>query len=176
MKVVIAYGTIEGQTRKIARAISETVQRAGMLAAVYDMDDLDDIHLGNSDRVIVAAPIHAGEFPDEIVDWVKTNAAALDATRTAFVSVSLSAASTFPEEHAALQKITDNFLATTGWHPDVVHHAAGALRYTEYDFLKRLLMRYIARKEGGDVDTSRDHEYTDWRKLSDFVADFVKSG
>ncbi len=69
--------------------------------------------------------------------------------------------------------MADAFFAETGWHPAAVHHAAGALRYTKYDFLKRLLMRHIAAKEGGDVDTSEDHEYTDWEALAAFVQDVL---
>lgn len=176
MQVVIAYGTIEGQTRRIARAMSATVQRAGSMVTVYDMDDLDDIDLAAANRVIIAAPVHAGEYPDEITDWVAAHAGKLNAMPSAFVSVSLSAASAIPDEQEAVEKITADFLAKSGWHPGLVHHAAGALRYTEYDFFKRMLMRYIARKEGGDVDTSRDHEYTDWQKLSDFVTEFMKTG
>jgi menaquinone-dependent protoporphyrinogen oxidase len=54
-----------------------------------------------------------------------------------------------------------------------VHHAAGALKYLEYDFFKRALMRQIARKEGASVDTSRDHEFTDWEALDAFVQEFA---
>lgn len=175
MRVIIVYGTVEGQTRRIARSMASTVQEAGAHVTVFDMDDLQDVELDRSDRVIVAAPVHAGEYPDEIVDWVKANSARLNALPSAFVSVSLSAASSFPEEHEAIAKITMDFLAATGWHPRAVHQAAGALRYSEYDFLKKLLMRYIARKEGASTDTSRDFEFTDWAKLGAFVGDFLKS-
>ena len=37
---------------------------------------------------------------------------------------------------------------------------AGALRYRDYGLLKRLMMKWIARQEGGDTDTSRNYEYT----------------
>lgn len=173
MHVLVIYGTVEGQTRKIARAIAAEVQDAGGRVTVFDGEDLDEADAGSADRIIVAAPVHAGEYPEEVTAWLKANAATLNAKPTAFVSVSLSAASNIPEEHEAVDRIARNFLAATGWHPRSVHQAAGALRYTEYDFLKKLLMRYIAKKEGASADTSRDHEYTDWDKLRAFVRDFL---
>jgi menaquinone-dependent protoporphyrinogen oxidase len=34
-------------------------------------------------------------------------------------------------------------------------------------------MRRISRKEGGDTDTSRDYEYTDWAAVDRFAAEFA---
>ncbi len=50
---------------------------------------------------------------------------------------------------------------------------AGALKYLEYDFLKRMIMRMIAKKEGRDTDTTKDYEYTDWEALRGFCDEFV---
>jgi len=35
-------------------------------------------------------------------------------------------------------------------------------------------MKRIAAKAGGDTDTSRDYEYTDWNALSRFTVQFVR--
>jgi menaquinone-dependent protoporphyrinogen oxidase len=169
MHVLIAYGTVEGQTRKIARHISGSVQSRGDDVTIFNAADLGDVDLDFFDAAIIAAPVHLGAFHPAIVDWVGKNSKRLNGMPSAFVSVSLAAASAFPEEHAAIQKIADDLFDRTGWKPGHVHHAAGALRYTKYDFLKRLLMRYISRKEGGSTDTSEDHEYTDWDALDTFV-------
>jgi hypothetical protein len=48
----------------------------------------------------------------------------------------------------------------TGWSPKLIHHVAGAFRYTSYDFLKRWAMKYIAYRKGAPTDTSRDYELT----------------
>jgi menaquinone-dependent protoporphyrinogen oxidase len=50
---------------------------------------------------------------------------------------------------------------------------AGALVYTKYDYFKRLVMKLIADRRGGDTDTSKDHEYTDWAALYRFGEGFV---
>ena len=35
------------------------------------------------------------------------------------------------------------------------------------------VMRRIVSKEGGDTDTSRDYEYTDWAAVDAFAREFV---
>jgi menaquinone-dependent protoporphyrinogen IX oxidase len=51
------------------------------------------------------------------------------------------------------------FQQETVWHPQSVASFAGALAYSKYGFLKRLVMKRIARQAGGETDTSHDYEY-----------------
>ncbi len=46
---------------------------------------------------------------------------------------------------------------------------AGALRYTQYNWLTRFFMKRIVAKAAGDTDTSRDHKYTDWLQVADYA-------
>jgi len=64
------------------------------------------------------------------------------------------------------------FLAATGWRPTVTKRVAGALMYTRYNWLKRWVMKKIAGKAGGDTDTRRDYEYTDWSDVRAFAERF----
>ncbi len=173
MHVVIIFGTVEGHTRKIARNLSSTVQSLGHQATVFDAGDLGDVDLDAADAVIICAPVHMGAFPSAISHWLKTRADRLGSLPSAFVSVSLASASPFPEEHAEIQKITERLFEQTGWRPAMVHQAAGALKYPEYDFLKRLLMKHIAYREGGPTDTTKDHEFTNWNALAAFAEGFL---
>jgi menaquinone-dependent protoporphyrinogen oxidase len=50
---------------------------------------------------------------------------------------------------------------------------AGALPYTRYGWLKRQMIKRIVAKAGGDTDTTRDFEYTDWNDLRNFTGDFA---
>ena len=63
------------------------------------------------------------------------------------------------------------WLDRTGFDPDVVGLFAGALVYTQYGWLKRHVMRTIVKREGGDLDLSRDYEYTDWSAVEGFAKD-----
>jgi menaquinone-dependent protoporphyrinogen oxidase len=73
---------------------------------------------------------------------------------------------------AALHAIVNSFLAATGWQPAVTKFVAGALLYTHYNWFLRRVIRRIARKAGGDTDTSRDYDYTDWNDLRAFADAF----
>jgi len=52
---------------------------------------------------------------------------------------------------------------------------AGALPYTKYWWGKRWVMRRIVAKAHGDIDTTRDYEYTDWADLRTFAEEFARS-
>ena len=92
---------------------------------------------------------------------------------TAFFSVSLSAALPQQNHQTEARECAAQLLAETRWRPDVVKLVAGALLYSKYDFLKRLLMQMIARQDGSDTDTSRDYEYTDWPRLRNDAEEFL---
>jgi menaquinone-dependent protoporphyrinogen oxidase len=92
---------------------------------------------------------------------------------TAFVSVCLSALQQDPEAQRALRAIVDRFTAEAGWKPAVVKPVAGALLYTRYNWFVRWVMKRIVRKAGGDTDTTRDYEYTDWEDLRLFAEHFA---
>lgn len=92
---------------------------------------------------------------------------------TGFFQVSLSSAATDETQLAEAAEYVDTFLEATDWHPDRIGLFGGALRYSKYGFLKRLMMKRIARDATGDTDTSRDYEYTDWHEVEAFAADFA---
>jgi menaquinone-dependent protoporphyrinogen oxidase len=54
-----------------------------------------------------------------------------------------------------------------------VHLVAGALKYTQYDFFKRALLRYFMKPGGVDAATSGDTEYTDWDDVGRFVDEYL---
>jgi menaquinone-dependent protoporphyrinogen oxidase len=78
-----------------------------------------------------------------------------------------------PKVERDLQAILNRFVGDTGWRPSVAKFVAGALPYTRYGWLRRLVMQRIVAKAGGDTDTRRDYEYTDWSDLRHFTVDFA---
>lgn len=69
-----------------------------------------------------------------------------------------------------VKRLVDVFCTRTGLHPRRVWPLAGALLYTHYGSIEKVVMRMIAKRAGGDTDTSRDHDYTDWKGLERFVS------
>jgi menaquinone-dependent protoporphyrinogen oxidase len=96
----------------------------------------------------------------------------LNAMPTAFISVCLGVLQHEPKVDRELQTIVAAFLRSTSWQPLETKVVAGALKYTRYNFVERWLMKRIVRKAGGDTDTSRDYEYTDWADLQLFADRF----
>ena len=64
------------------------------------------------------------------------------------------------------------FVSASGWQPGITRPVPGALLYTRYNPVKRWMMKRIVRKAGGDTDTTRDYEYTDWNELRAFADEF----
>jgi menaquinone-dependent protoporphyrinogen oxidase len=168
-RLLIVYGTTEGQTAKIAAHIADVVRNLGHEAVVRNAPEVEDADL-TCDAVIVGASLHEGRYQRAIRDFVAKHKAVLGSRPSAFFSVSLAAASRDANERAEALRIAKEFLAAAGWTPAQVASFAGALKYTQYSWLKRALMKHIAAKEGGDTDTSHDFEYTNW----DDVARFAK--
>ncbi|HYD88347.1 MAG TPA: flavodoxin domain-containing protein [Vitreimonas sp.] len=173
-RALIIYGTHEGQTRKICVSVAERLQQKGVAATLVDAADADPATpLPPFDASIVAASLHAGGFQHSVLRLVYRNAAAIAAKPNVFLSVSLSAAGEDEEDWRGLRKCLDDFFTQAEWRPQRIEHVAGAFRYTQYDYFKRMIMKRIAKERGAPVDTSRDWELTDWDKLAAFADCFA---
>jgi menaquinone-dependent protoporphyrinogen oxidase len=174
MKLLLVYGTTEGQTQKIARFVADHLARVGHQTEVVNAIDETAADPREFDAVIIAASIHAGRYHPAIIQFVSKHVAALAARPNAFLSVSLAAASDDEDDVQGLRQCVSHFTQQTEWTPQRTHHVAGAFRYTSYDFLKRWAMKYIAYRKGCPTDTTRDYELTDWEDLARFIDSFLK--
>lgn len=174
----IAYATVEGQSARIAERIAAVARRAGWNPTVADLaalagDDPAEPLPPGGDAAILVASVHLGHHADVVETFVRGHRDWLAARPCAFFSVSLGAASERAESRAGAREILDRFLAACAWQPLLARPVAGALAYSRYGFWKRLLMRRIARSEGGPTDTRHDYEYTDWAELAQAVRGFL---
>ena len=181
--VAVFYATREGHTRRIAEHLAATLRQRGLDAAASDVRaSRAAFSPGAYAGIVIAASVHAGRHEAEMIRFVKKHRAEIEHVPNAFISVTLSEAGAqrsdvSAAEHArfvsGVQEVVDRFLEETGWRPKRVLPVAGALLYTKYNFLIRLVMKRIARAEGGSTDTSRDHDYTDWAALDRFGAELA---
>ncbi len=174
MKILIIYGTGEGQTRKIARFMEEALQAQQHQVVIADVTEEPPTPAGY-DLVFIGSSIHAHKYNPAIEQYVLDHLTSLNTKPSAFFSVCLAVASGLEEERKEAEEIANEFQRRTGWKPQEVSHMAGALRYTKYDYFKKLIMRMIAKKQGQSVDTSVDTEYTDWDAVKEFVVAFTDS-
>ena len=174
MKALIAYATTDGHTRIIARRIAEWIENGGAAAELVDTAAIPanfDVH--DCDAYIIAGSVHAGKHQSSLVHFVKRNLKALEEKPSMFLSASLCCVIKDEEHAKEAEHCIGTFLDDTAWKPTVTHPVEGALLYTQYDWLKRFMMKMISKSQGGTVDTSQDYEYTDWPALQKAVTDFM---
>ncbi len=130
----------------------------------------------------VVASVHIGHHESEMGRFVKRYRHELDRLSGAFLSLTLSEAGAQDaaapparreQAHADALRMIDVFAAETEWLPARSLAVAGALAYTQYGFVKKFVLKQIAKRAGGSTDTSCDHEYTDWPAVDRFVEQHV---
>lgn len=174
-RVLIFYGTTDGHTKKVAAALSGVLTWEGNRVDVVDAKQVaPDVRPEDYDGVLVAASIHMGGYQRPVTRWVRRHAEELNRRPSAFVSVCLGILERRAAARREVQEIMARLLARTGWHPAESKTIAGALPYTRYGWLKKWIMRRIVAKGGGDTDTTRDYEYTDWDDLRVFARAFAR--
>lgn len=177
--VLVLYATRQGHAQRIADHLAVGLRKHGLPADVVSAAQIPgEFSLSGYSAAVLIASAHLGHHEREMIDFVRLHLAELDRIPTAFLSVSLSEAGAenpaVPPERrtqatADVNRMIEAFLEETGWCPARVQAVAGALLYSRYNFILRIVMKRIARAAGGDVDTSRDYEYTDWNALDRFT-------
>lgn len=174
-RIAVLYDTTEGQTAKIACKMAELARDSGNDVTVMEVRKLpENFQLDAFDGVIIGGSIHVGKHSPALVEFVKQNRRMLEKGPSAFFSVSLSAAGKSERQQQNAERCLDEFLVETEWTPRMKATFAGALLYQDYGFFKRLMMKWIAKQEGGDTDTSRNYEYTTWSAVDEFAREFLR--
>jgi menaquinone-dependent protoporphyrinogen oxidase len=165
-RILVAYHSVEGQAAKVAQRIAETMRTAGADVEVREVDDAPPP--GEFDAVVVGDSIHV-HHSRALRHYVDRHVEALNAMPAALFQVSMASATDDDEHERTARKYVSQLLDESGFDPDAVGMFAGALMYTKYGWIKRHIMRSIEAKEGRDVDTTRDYEYTDWDAVDEFA-------
>jgi menaquinone-dependent protoporphyrinogen oxidase len=171
--VLIVYGTTEGQTAKISEALAKEISSKGHRVRVFPASDAPmKQELEAFDAVVVGSSVHAGKFDRALRNWAKRNFVFLQRKPSAFFSVCLGILEKNFKAKREEADIVAAFLREAGWNPELHTIFAGALKYSQYGWLKKLVMKSIAKKAKGDTDTSRDYEYTNWDDVRAFAQRF----
>jgi len=174
-RILLLYATMEGQTELIAERIAHKLREKGhsveMLPADAAREQPDPAAY---DAVMIGASIHYGHHPAYLHKLVRRHRDVLATRPCAFFSVSLSAGGPRPKLYAA-QRYLDKFMRKTGWQPQLTASFAGALKYSMYGPIKRRVMIVFMTLGGGETDTSRDYEYTDWAAVESFADRYAQS-
>lgn len=172
--ILVAYGTTEGQSRKVAEFIAQRLRIRGHRVDLVDTatpaaQQVQPVYQG----AILGGSVHQQRHQNSLVHFVKANQPWLAAMPLGIYSVSLTAAMPDMDDRLEARRLLDGFVADNALSPVATRCVGGALMYTQYDYFKRQLMRLIARQRGQTTDTSGDYEYTDWGDVESFVDEYL---
>lgn len=168
-EVLIVYGTSEGHTAVVVNHLCQPLEASGHLVRACRVDEAPTCPIGY-DLVLVGSSIHVGKHHRGLTRWVKGNVEHLNHMPSAFFQVCLSSAGDAAGT-AQAHTYVDEFVTSTGWHPDAVGFFGGALLYTHYGLVKRRVMKSIADSSGLDTDVHQDFDYTDYHAVAEFARD-----
>lgn len=171
MKALILFSSRDGQTREIAEAIASDMK------PFQACDVLNILHAGNInwqqyDRILIGASVRYGHFQPAVAKFVAEHQTQLKERVSGFFSVNLTARKA-DKRTPQTNVYTRKFLLSTPWEPECCAVFAGALRYPRYRWIDRVMIRLIMRMTGGETDTSREVEYTDWQQVTHFAGEFA---
>jgi len=180
MRILLLYGTGEGHTEKVAFYLAEVMRRSGVTVDLLNSQTFGDAHLPpDYDAYLVGSTITARQYQPELLNIVTHNRALLTSKPAAFFSVSLTGLDeNNPLYHKQEALYFQQFCNLTGWRPALHRSFKGALLYSNKGWVKKLFMRWLSARLGGDTDMSRDYIYTDWNKVYSFaqhVIEYVKT-
>ena len=149
--ILVLYATREGQSRKVATKVVESLREATLTSELYDAALLpSSFDASRYEAAVLVASVHIGAHEREIVRFVRKNHAFLEHVPTAFLSLSLSQAGaedstrSQAERERALHDTTmmiERFFKATGFRTRHVLAVAGALMYSRYNPFVRFLMK-----------------------------------
>ncbi|MDH2925804.1 menaquinone-dependent protoporphyrinogen IX dehydrogenase [Lonepinella koalarum] len=166
MKTLIVYSSHDGQTKKIAEFIASKLSGNVEVRSISETFSCDNV-----DKIIIGASIRYGYFNKQLYKFIKKNTALLNDKPSAFFGVNLTARKedkNTPETNVYVRK----FLQRIYWQPRCSAVFAGALLYPRYTWFDRTMIKFIMQITGGETDTSKEIEYTNWDKVAEFALEF----
>lgn len=173
MKLLLLYGSTDGQTEKIARHIKSEAEKGDVEIRIYDAANSPPSPKG-FDGVIIGSSIRDRSFQARVVAYVNAYVQELNTIPSVFFTVSSAAIGLRQQRpkswrRKGLNVLTDSFLKDSRWKPVLVEHIAGAIKFTKYSWQTKTGFWLMALFSGWKRDTSRDYEYTDWDAVDVFV-------
>lgn len=166
-RILIVYSTTDGHTLRICERLRGQIEAQGHQVSLVPVAEAADAVLEEYDRIVVGASIRYGKHRPAVVDFMNRNAALLNRKPSAFFSVNVVARKpekNRPETNPYVRKL----LRTLAWRPAQVAVFAGKIDYPRYDFLDRMVIRFIMLLSGGPTDSKTVVEFTDWRQVEAF--------
>ena len=175
MRILILYGTTEGQTGKIASHIADIIGSKGHEVMLQCGEQLPaDFTLNSFNAAIIGGSIHMGKYQPYVIKFVRDHRDWLNSVPSAFFTVCMGVNSRHAKDRASARHYSVEFMEQSNWQPRLTETFSGAVKYTQYNFITRFIMKMISKRAGGSTDTRRDHEYTDWDEVTRFAEQCIE--
>ncbi|MDF2155037.1 menaquinone-dependent protoporphyrinogen IX dehydrogenase [Vibrio sp. CAU 1672] len=170
-KALFLYSSREGQTKKIFRYIDK--QLVDFDCELVDLHQADMLDFSQYDKVMIGASIRYGHLNKKLYQFIERHLTQLEQGKVAFFCVNLTArkeeqGKDTPEGSIYVRK----FLKKSPWKPALIGVFAGALYYPRYSWFDKVMIKFIMSMTGGETDTSKEVEYTNWEKVALFADKF----
>lgn len=172
-KILLLHSSREGQTVKILDYIKKELGEFD--CELQDLHQVGKIDLSQYQRVVIGASIRYGHLNKKLYQFIEQHLEQLQQENVAFFCVNLTArkeaeGKDTPEGSVYIKM----FLKKSPWQPKLIGVFAGALYYPRYRFFDRVMIRFIMTMTGGETDTSKEVEYTNWDKVAKFAQSIRK--
>ena len=178
MNILILFASNDGQTKKIADFIKDTIEKKLIIALpqviidCHDIAQYADFLEKKYDFVIIGSRIRYGHHHKKIIRWIKLNQKKLSIIPWAFFSVSLLArkpVKATAKNNPYIKKLFRRFPIT----PDLIGVFAGRLCYQKYHGINKLMILLIMKLTQGPTRLDTDIEFTDWVSVKKFTDEII---
>ena len=172
MDDLIIYSSTDGHTKKICETIKENLP-SGNKFKLISLDEALYFNLENCEKIIIGASIRYGRHNKKVLDFIIKNKNILDLKKTAFFSVNVVARKeekSTPETNPYVL----SFLKKTNWKPNKLSVFAGKVDYPNYNFINKIVIRFIMMITKGPTDINNSYEFTNWENVRKFAKELEK--
>lgn len=138
-RILVVYASKQGHMETIVQHVARGLEDRGFATRLIDLlDHTNEAGADDCDATIVAGSVHRGRGEPSLTGFIMRHGPAIRSRPSAFLSISLLAASHCSDEKAALDEMAQHFLFDLGWQPDFVEQFAGAVLDKQLEILKSL--------------------------------------
>ena len=166
-RILLAYSTVDGHTRKICERLRAQLEALGHTVALHSIAAKQHPSLQSFDKVVIGASIRYGKHPPVVAEFIEQHRRELETRPSAFFTVNVVArkpGKDTPEGNPYMRK----FLRTIDWRPALLGVFAGKIDYQKYTFTDRHVIRFIMLLTRGPTNLDACVEFTDWAAVDAF--------
>jgi menaquinone-dependent protoporphyrinogen oxidase len=172
-RILIAFSTVDGHTRKICERIRGSLEGAGHVVTLATVDQAMTTDCAGFDKVLIGASIRYGKHRPAVYELIRRHLDTLRRVPSAFFTVNVVArkpGKDTPEGNPYIKA----FRRLSPWEPALLGVFAGKIEYARYRWADRNMIRFIMWLTKGPTDPRTSVEFTDWAAVDAFAGRFSR--